>query len=47
MTQFKINGQDDRRQLAAIFADNGYKVTINKKKVEGSYYREDHYLEVL
>ena len=32
--QLEINGFDDRRNLAAILADNGYKVRINE--VEGN-----------
>lgn len=30
--KFKINGYDDRRELVAILADNGYKVKIIEKK---------------
>lgn len=36
--QLEINGFDDRRNLAAILADNGYKVRINE--VEGNTFFE-------
>ena len=29
--KLKINGYDDRRELVAILADNGYKVRIKKE----------------
>lgn len=32
--RFRIDKCDDRRTLASIFADNGYKVVIEKKEDE-------------
>ena len=31
--KFRIDGQDDRRTLVSILADNGYKCVIEKKDV--------------
>ena len=40
--QLEINGFDDRRNLAAILADNGYKVRIHE--VDGNNSREKHFI---
>ena len=34
--KFNIDGQEDRRTLAAIFADNGYDVKIETEERRGT-----------
>lgn len=40
--QLEINGFDDRRNLAAILVDNGYKVCI--REVSGYYSWKKHFI---
>ena len=42
--RLKIPGQDDRREIVSILADNGYKVRIEKRNV--TYLVEDYFVVV-
>jgi len=43
--KLKINGFDDRRELVAILADNGYKVRITQKE-DDIYYTSDYFVMI-
>ncbi len=45
LVKLKIDGQNDRRQLASILADNGYKVFIEVKE-DSLIYHKDYFVVI-